>query len=140
MEESNISAGQRYSSRLTPTAEKGKLNLNNQVSRSQDKVIMNSIQTELYSFICFCFELNCILLAGSTNTLYVYHQKENNFYKLCVLCCRKVIITYYMKNQSKAYSFSQATPSTLLTKQTRKKSQHMRSLKTTGQYTLVKIL
>lgn len=43
MEESNISAEQYYWSRLTPSAEKVKLNLNNQVSRLQDKVVMNSI-------------------------------------------------------------------------------------------------
>lgn len=73
MEESNISAEQYYWSRLIPSAEKVKLNLNKQVSRLQYKVIVDSIQTEIHSFMCFCLELNCILLAESMNTLYVYH-------------------------------------------------------------------
>ena len=73
MEESNISAEQYYWSRLIPSAEKVKLNLNKQVSRLQYKVIVDSIQTEVCSFMCFCLELNCILLAESMNTLYVYH-------------------------------------------------------------------
>lgn len=73
MEESNISAEQYYCSRLIPSAEKVKLNLNKQVSRLQYKVIVDSIQTEVCSFMCFCLELNCILLAESMNTLYVYH-------------------------------------------------------------------
>lgn len=49
-----------------------------------------------------------------------------------------------MKNRSKAYSFSQATSSTLLTKQTRKKSQHMQTSEDYcsvhfGQNTLIQI-